>query len=281
MSGDQPVPSGADAQFAAWKNGIEERVRALETAPRTPHMSSRNGETLYLNSNGLPRIRIGDDATTIDETQRVSVYVENPLDPTLPALVFYAGDNLANLSNDTAFQTALSAIVVRQDGTAGHVYYASLYRPDGDEHKLGLVHPVLQYDLQDTRPGALQQLPITSGTFVECWRAYVPMAYADKVECTIGAATDVGTTGEFRAKVNCNSVDYTTAAQTLSSGANVGKGLNWSWMDDNNLIPPLQGVTFSIEARRTGGAGNVYIYANGGMQVGSSVLGAGTVGGWS
>lgn len=53
---DQPVPSGVDSQFAAWKQNVEERIRALETAPRAPHTSIADedgNEVVRLSSDGL------------------------------------------------------------------------------------------------------------------------------------------------------------------------------------------------------------------------------------
>lgn len=49
---DQPVPSGADAQFAAWMSTMEERMRALETAPRISSTSQRGGSYQLLDDDG-------------------------------------------------------------------------------------------------------------------------------------------------------------------------------------------------------------------------------------
>jgi len=50
---DQPVPNGPDAQFAAWKQQTEERLRALETAPRISSTSQRGGSYKLLDDNGV------------------------------------------------------------------------------------------------------------------------------------------------------------------------------------------------------------------------------------
>lgn len=57
---DQPVPSNADAQFAAWKQGIEERIRALETAPRITTTSQRGGSYQLLDDQGRKLFTFGE-----------------------------------------------------------------------------------------------------------------------------------------------------------------------------------------------------------------------------
>lgn len=49
---DQSVPNSPEAQMAAWKQGVEERLRALETAPRISSTSQRGGSYVLLDDQG-------------------------------------------------------------------------------------------------------------------------------------------------------------------------------------------------------------------------------------
>jgi hypothetical protein len=49
---DQSAPSNAEAQFAKWKQETEERLRALETAPRISNTSQRGGSFILLDDQG-------------------------------------------------------------------------------------------------------------------------------------------------------------------------------------------------------------------------------------
>lgn len=49
---DQPVPLDPESQMAAWQLAIEERLRALETAPRITSTSQRGGSFQLLDDDG-------------------------------------------------------------------------------------------------------------------------------------------------------------------------------------------------------------------------------------
>lgn len=45
----QPVPAKPDAEFKAWKDGIERRLKNLETGAQLPNSTSRGGTTVWKN----------------------------------------------------------------------------------------------------------------------------------------------------------------------------------------------------------------------------------------
>ena len=98
-------------------------------------------------------------------------------------------------------------------------------------------------------------LAVTSGTFELTYRTFAAILASSSVEVTVVLATDVGTTGEVRMGVQGGPY---AATQSIGSGANLT--FNWGWLHGLGFGLGSTGQHFVIEARRTGGAGNVYVF---------------------
>lgn len=109
---------------------------------------------------------------------------------------------------------------------------------------------------------------VTSGSFVSTHEALVELIQSKAVRVRIPWTTDGGTTGEVRLFLNGSA----TNVRSLSAG---GSGeAEFKWLHGATLGTGPQ--FFQIQARRTGGAGNVNIYMPLGLTVGSNFGETGT-----
>jgi hypothetical protein len=122
---------------------------------------------------------------------------------------------------------------------------------------------------------------ISSATFTGCYAGLIPSLLHQGAQANIPWATQAGTTGELRIHatyVNSSGVAASsdTTAFTLAAASSGVAGLRWL----HGIPLPGTSVQFNVEARRTGGANNVFIYfPTGGVAlVGPSGMTAG--GGW-
>ncbi len=96
---------------------------------------------------------------------------------------------------------------------------------------------------------------VTSGSFVETWRNYVPVLEGRGVEIAIPWVTGAGTTGELRIDSNIPSSTDPLTLPANSSGVAFARWLHGGVLGSGP-------VSFSTMARRTGGAGNVSVFAS-------------------
>lgn len=93
---------------------------------------------------------------------------------------------------------------------------------------------------------------LNSGSYVPTWRATAQGLYCRYAYIQVVAATDAATTADVRVTHGTG----TSAAQSVAAGS-AGTTLTWRWdMAGSNIVDH----TFTVEARRTGGAGNVRVY---------------------
>lgn len=96
-----------------------------------------------------------------------------------------------------------------------------------------------------------ERLAVTAGSFTTAWRATHHWVPSKDVRIDVTIVTDAGTTGDVR--VYDGSGAY-TAVQSVAAGASVS--LTWRWIHGREFT----NTTFEVQAQRTGGAGNVYVY---------------------
>jgi hypothetical protein len=135
-----------------------------------------------------------------------------------------------------------------------------------------LQYPVPQFMFPTITPpdtlGAYLNVVTTSGAFHTTHQAILERIVRPALRFWFVYVTDVGTTGEVRAVLSgATGGTFTTATVSIGSGASGATGIRWrhsypQWTEER--------ATLSIQARRTGGGGNVYIYPsyNGVEQVG-------------
>lgn len=96
---------------------------------------------------------------------------------------------------------------------------------------------------------------VTSGTFAGTWTQEFWQAIADGYQASVIWSTDPGTTGELRIANNVFDGNNTNA-RTLGAGTN-GQEL-FQWLHGQTIgVGPFRP---QVQARRTGGAGNVYVF---------------------
>ena len=96
--------------------------------------------------------------------------------------------------------------------------------------------------------------PITSASFVNVyqaeWSQITHLGFASTVVCT----SDAGTTGEFRISADAGG---TTSSVTIPA-ASAGTSQAFEWLHGLGLNTGP--TSFRVQARRTGGAGNINVY---------------------
>lgn len=218
---DQPVPGTPEAQLAAWKQGIEERLRALETAPRISTTSQRGGSYILLDDDGREVVFFGE-------------YLRGSGDP------------------GYGFQVQVP------DG-AGPSTQPTVIEVDDD----GLEAPYLDFPLHKSDAPVI----VTSGTFINTWDGGAALVVARAIQVGVTITTDGGTTGE--ARVTAGTV--TSSAHTLPSGSSAYYAWDLLLEEDTLGSGPL---FVAVQARRTSGAGNVYVYQAVCAQAGDNGIGA-------
>jgi hypothetical protein len=92
---------------------------------------------------------------------------------------------------------------------------------------------------------------VTSGAFADVWNAWASLTVSDSITWRGTIGCDVGTTGEAKL------VSGATSSGVISLAAGAFTQTNWDW---------LHGFTqggnrpYSLQVRRTGGAGNINVY---------------------
>lgn len=109
------------------------------------------------------------------------------------------------------------------------------------------------------RPSTPLYVPVTSGTFVDVFECRVDLITHGGVASWVQWATDAGTTGEVRLLLAAS----TSSAVTLAAASSGVQQFKWLHGQALGTGPAL----FKIQARRTGGAGNVNIYPAAGCQM--------------
>ncbi len=121
-----------------------------------------------------------------------------------------------------------------------------LYVNDEDGYWL----PVLEHGFSAAGVG----VNITSGSFAIAHTALVPVPLGRILVVVVDCVTDAGTTGELRLRL---STGETSDVKTLPAGATTGTSFRWDYGGDIGL--GIDGFFVYVEARRTGGAGNVNV----------------------
>lgn len=238
MTLSQPVPSSPDAQFAAWQQQIEERLRALETAPQAPYTSlpdEDGNEAIRLSAeNGL-------EFFNPDGTRRSRFNGR--------ALAFYAptGESIVIIGEITWFdidtdRVEQGIIVQRTDGKDMLAIGAN---------GRGLLSPVMTY-----QPRRLNEfITVTSGVFTPVWQFIVPSIPSNSIQVRVVVGCDVGTTGEVRLSI---AGVGTTATIPCASGTTTDTTFKW---DTEEIGLDISSQFFvNVEARRASGAGNVAVH---------------------
>lgn len=134
---------------------------------------------------------------------------------------------------------------------------------------LGLASPVGASTASWQRDGDF--ITKTTGSFDRCYLAQFELITGKELKFRVDLETDVGTTGEVEVRINGSALG---TVKTLASGFNQ----NVQFAASIPLAIGTAGVQLEINARRTGGAGNVYVTMPYDLVMGS-YLGA-TANGW-
>jgi len=98
---------------------------------------------------------------------------------------------------------------------------------------------------------------VTSSTFVVTWEVGISQIVNDSLYVELTVVTGSGTTGEVRLKAASISGPPVTSVASIPAG--VQRFVKFAW-----LVPDLpigdNGLLFQVEARRTGGSGNVSVF---------------------
>lgn len=201
---DQPVPGTPDAQFAKWKQGVEERLRALETAPRISTTSQRGGSYILLDDEGRAVWTFGEYTRGI--------------------VTDYGIQSIAVDGNPAGNATALE---VNADGMEAPWVPCQIARTD-------------------------DFVVVTSGAFIDVWNGSAGLLVSNAIEWFSVIGCDGGTTAEARL-----SIAGVKTSGVIACGAGVFTNLIWSWLHEQDLGANF---FFTLQVRRTGGAGNVNVY---------------------
>lgn len=118
--------------------------------------------------------------------------------------------------------------------------------------ELGLEVPYLALPVNRPNDG----VAVTSGTFTSVWEWSVGNLTTKALQCHFAVAGDAGTTGEVRMGYAAGGLYTSTRA--IAAGTTVST--NFLWDLPSGFVLGAGPYFFSLEARRTGGAGNIWIY---------------------
>lgn len=178
------------------------------------------------------------------------------LDPADGSTLVRMGDTTYGVGVE--FMDDAGIVVARFGTTSGGVPGVEIGDAPGTEQPYMAITQEGQYWPYVAHPfagflGALSS-PITSATFTTTHRCAVELVTFAQVKVRITASCDGATTGEVR--VHCNG--NTTSAVALPAGVFTDVEYNW---DVSSFVDVNTGPwTFDVQARRTGGAGNVNVY---------------------
>jgi len=197
------IPASGAAEFAAWRQDMERRLKVLEHSPALPFSSSRGGRVRLLDSDDNLMTVFGRFSDGSNEFQGFVMYDVN-------------GEPM---------------IMVRSD-------------------REGIIHPLVQAVFVPSNSFT----PVTSGTFVTTHRLNPISIYYDVLRVAVQVGSDAATTGEVRLR-EVNSGLTTTALATTAGTIQLGV---FEWL--HGVTPGSGNGDFVIDARRTGGAGNINVY---------------------
>lgn len=136
-------------------------------------------------------------------------------------------------------------------------YGLAVYNADGalvyEANAAGVVVP--RQDGQITK--ANDTVTATSASFVRTWSATFTVVVADAIQVQAVVGADAATTGEARLAVNVGGVTY-AATQTIAAGT--ADPYEWKWAIPG-LVVGTGPIVVDLEVRRTGGAGDLHVYA--------------------
>lgn len=219
---------------------LELRLREMERRLMELETSQRAAYTSILDDAGVVRVKL-----------------------TRSGLTFYdASGNIITTLDDLGLRVFDSAGVLRArlgylDGSAGYgvrVHGASneqLFEANDD----GLRYPALNspWIPQLTAFNGIYT-PVTDAAFVNVYQAEFSQITHLGFAATIVCTSDAGTTGEFRLSADAGG---TTSAVTVPSGS-AGTMQLFEWL--HGLTLATGPTSFRVQAKRTGGAGNVNVY---------------------
>ena len=256
-------PSDGPSQFAEWRREIERRLAAVETA-----RSAQRTEIYDANGNLLVRfsddgVEFFDDSSVVTWLNEIGVHILNTDGDTRATLnhgkgggddepvQFFLTDvddpdiRVINIGDVAPAGSGNSGLFVREpvhDGGTALIATGTgpgLQRPEWSSGWL-------RTDTADLRM-------TTSATFEECWRCEVGRLYHDVVDLEVAVYSAPGTTGEVRIREALSG--HVTSALAIPADANTSH--RCQWLHDTPLDAAYR--YFRIEARRTGGSGQIGI----------------------
>jgi hypothetical protein len=211
---------------------LERRIRNLETSPRLTQSSVKDGAVTFYDAATRRVVVIGKQPDT--GKWGISVF-----DALTGNRVVYLGEYGTNLYGMFVDRTPGDGVIEANTSD-------------------GIISPWLTHPFRRLN----DFVAVTSGTFVSTHEAAVELIQSKAARVRIPWTTDGGTTGEVRLFLNGSA----TNARSLAAG---GAGeAEFKWLHGATLGSGPQ--FFQIQARRTGGAGNVDIYMPLGLTVGSN-----------
>lgn len=132
----------------------------------------------------------------------------------------------------------------------------------------GIIYPWLGFPWYQ----ANYSVPITNASFENAWQTIIPLTTGSQMYVEVVVGTGVGTTGEFRVR-HINS-GATTSVVSVGAAATVTQVFRWDLGTD--MFAGSGPARFEIQARRTGGAGNVNVYGPGAIVVSAELGGTAT-----
>lgn len=239
------LPDSLGSQLAE----IERRLRTLETSNPLSSASIDHGAMRVLDTSvdpaGLQRVVVGQQA---DDTFGIWIYDETGTKVILKlgtaglAMHDADGDLRARLGLIDEPNNRYGILVLDADGVTA--------RLQADER--GLLTPYLAAPFVAATGDFL---PVTSATFVATHLAQIEQITHEGLYCWVTATSDAATTGEMRLRnVSTGAV---TDAVSIPAGSG-GTQYQFRWLHGSALSFGPAG--FEVQARRTGGAGDVNIY---------------------
>lgn len=230
-------PGDGPAQFEQRLRRIEAQLAAMSTARSAPVTSVADGAITVIDENGDTVALIGEGPTG---NRQIAVY-----DPATGGSVAVLGQLTVNTTNPVGSEIDVGLLV--QDENGVDLFVATRTH--------GLHRPVQQFEWREVNVFTA----VTSGTFDTQYQSVVTWLPTTAVKVDVAVGTDAGTTGEVRLQINHGGTLYNSSA--ISVPAASAPDYRTFKMDLDGLSVPI-GTTFfaNVQARRTGGAGNVNVF---------------------